>query len=224
MNTKVIEQINEFEELKDKWDNLLEESNYPNIFLTWEWLFEWYKWFGGQSKLYIITVWDNKDLIAIAPFVKERIKLLNITLIKFLGTTYVCSDYLNIITKKGFETQAIEEIFSFIAADKSWDIVELRDMDQDAINVELFLRESIHKKFTVNTEITVKCPYIVLPSSMAEFYSRLGHDPRYKIRRNKRNMIELFQYQIKHINNIKKLFEALELMFELNKQCYLVKQ
>ena len=45
--------IENFESLpinKYEWNNILKKSNNNNIFLTWEWLSTWFKYFGTNKK------------------------------------------------------------------------------------------------------------------------------------------------------------------------------
>src|SRR2546430_12209639 len=57
-----------FEALREEWDALLEASPSQCLFLTWEWLYTWWKHLGGDRSLCIITARSGDELVAIAPF------------------------------------------------------------------------------------------------------------------------------------------------------------
>src|SRR5437879_10542391 len=68
--TAVIEQIEDsggFEKLREEWTDLLHGSASNCLFLTWEWLYTWWKHLSAGRRLFIITVRCGQELIAIAP-------------------------------------------------------------------------------------------------------------------------------------------------------------
>lgn len=67
--TEFISSFKEFQELGSIWDQVLEESYSHNIHLQYEWLFNWYKYFGKESQLSIILIKEEEKIIAIAPLI-----------------------------------------------------------------------------------------------------------------------------------------------------------
>jgi CelD/BcsL family acetyltransferase involved in cellulose biosynthesis len=92
-----IESSEAFERLAGEWTELLAASRSDCLFLTWEWLFTWWKHLSGARRLSILAVRSRGELIALAPFAsrpRRLEKFLSVGALEFLGTGSVGSDYL----------------------------------------------------------------------------------------------------------------------------------
>jgi len=56
-----------FEAMRDEWNELLKSSACDCLFLTWEWLYTWWKYLREDRRLHIVAVRRGAELIAIAP-------------------------------------------------------------------------------------------------------------------------------------------------------------
>lgn len=65
----VLEQTAQFEELRDEWNALVGSSETPvSPFMRWGWLFPWWKHFGGDKRLRLVTVRSGHgELVGLAP-------------------------------------------------------------------------------------------------------------------------------------------------------------
>ncbi|HEX6179509.1 MAG TPA: hypothetical protein VF057_14190, partial [Thermoanaerobaculia bacterium] len=109
----VITETRNFEALRGEWSELLDASSAHSIFLTWEWLFAWWKHLGGERQLSIITVRSRRDgqLLGVAPFSKTRRGLL-----EFLATGAVSSDHLDVIARRGVEDLVLDSLIEHLVA------------------------------------------------------------------------------------------------------------
>ena len=101
MHVECIKAEVDFKALKDEWNQLLSSSYSNSVFLTWEWLYTWWKYYNYSKKLFIVTVRDKEGaLLGIAPMCITEVKSNGLTSMKtltFLGTGEVCSEYLDFI-------------------------------------------------------------------------------------------------------------------------------
>ena len=101
MIIKLIENTQDFLKLQEDWNNILKKSyaNFP--FLTFEWLSNWWKYFGKNKQLFIMTAHenDNGPPHAIAPFM--LVEFAGFKIIQFIGTER--SDYLDFIIEDRIE-------------------------------------------------------------------------------------------------------------------------
>ncbi len=107
---EIIDDVAAFERLRPEWTRLLQASAADSLFLTWEWLFTWWKHLAGDRRLFILTVRSGDELIAIAPFARSAPRvasILPLPSLEFLGTGTVGSDYLDIIVRRGSEQEAL---------------------------------------------------------------------------------------------------------------------
>ncbi len=158
----------EFKTMKDDWNELLNISCANTVFLTWEWLFNWWEAFGEEGKLHILSVRrdDDRKPIGILPFYIREEKLLgliNIKIADFMGTGIVCSDYLDIIVRPGFEETVILKLFEYFKKQKSIiDFIQFSDINESSRTI-LVVKEQ-HKKMGLSLiplgETT--CPFLPL--------------------------------------------------------------
>src|SRR2546425_205209 len=113
-----IEDLAAFRALRNEWDDLLEASSANSFFLTWEWLYPWWKHLSGDRKLSILTARAGGELIAIAPLAWRRQRIARIwpfPSLEFLGTDRICSDYLDVIVRRGKEDEGLRALGEALA-------------------------------------------------------------------------------------------------------------
>jgi len=74
LNVEVISDRQMFNRVAVEWDQLLEKSGNTNLYLSHDWLYTWWLWFGEKTphQLSILCVYRDGLLIAIAPFYIEH--------------------------------------------------------------------------------------------------------------------------------------------------------
>ena len=190
-------------ELKEKWNELLSFNSYKNICLTYEWAYAWWKVFGDQYKLMIITVQENQMWYALAPFMIQKLSSFlpnSAQNLLFIGTGL--SDYHDILLKQGFEKTAIESILKYlINVYKSWGIVRLRHFPENSktplIVINTVKNGIDQTKIDLVFKETVKCPYLLLNSNWELYYKNVSRNLRSdmtkRLNRMKRNFDVKFE-------------------------------
>jgi CelD/BcsL family acetyltransferase involved in cellulose biosynthesis len=170
MNVTIISTVEGFHSLRDEWNYLLENSKQKTIFLTWEWLYTWWQVYKCESQqLHICTVRDQGQLTGIAPlYIKKRYLT---SVIYFLGSNIVCSDYLDFILLKTREEKSLFAIIdSIIKENDKWDVLSLRNIPADSNNIPL-IRSCFLVNRTIFDEINTVCPYLNLQSNWESIYA-----------------------------------------------------
>ncbi|MHB8292988.1 MAG: hypothetical protein ACYDEG_11065, partial [bacterium] len=113
---KIIRNIEDLKNLKNEWNVLLQESQNDNVFLTYDWVYLWVKYFLKSKRiniLFIICIYDeNGKIEAIAPFFIKKFFVFFIVLM-FISHDF--SDYLGIIIdKQANQENIIAKIFNTI--------------------------------------------------------------------------------------------------------------
>jgi CelD/BcsL family acetyltransferase involved in cellulose biosynthesis len=172
LTTNTVAEIESFRLLKVEWQELLQDSESDCVFLTWEWLYTWWQHLAEDRSLLIILVRSGGRLIGIAPFALRPSRwqrLLPFPAIEFLGCANVGSDYLDLILRKGFESEAL----TAIAAE-----LEQRQLTLQLSNLsagKTAIRELIFgllQRGWQHTSVPVdKCPYVDLRNKQWDSYS-----------------------------------------------------
>jgi len=81
---KIINNIDELEELEEQWNFLLQTATTGNVFLDYYWVRNWVESYQNIiEKLYVVVVFDMKKCIAISPF---YVSSFHANTLSFIGT------------------------------------------------------------------------------------------------------------------------------------------
>ena len=56
LSIQIFDNFDSLSHIKDQWNKLVYNSLFPNIFLTWEWLSIWWRWFSEKKYLHLILI------------------------------------------------------------------------------------------------------------------------------------------------------------------------
>ena len=214
---EVIDQINEFALLEPVWDELLQASRADNFFLTWQWLFTWWKHESAARRLHILLVFEGRQLIGIAPLCVRPLapeRLVPWRALEFLGTGAVGSDYLDLIIRRGHERQALNTVAVHLV--KTGLPLELGQVaDGNTCVTELVALLRAKGWHCARREVSV-CPYVDLPDSFDTFLQSLGASHRYNFRRRLRQLNKQFEVSFEQSRTSAEISEALERLIDLH--------
>jgi len=186
MKIRVVREYREFLELKDQWNDLLEKSLHPLVFLTHQWIDTWWKAFGTGKSLFILLVHDGNELTAIAPLMihdDEDILLgrphvaIKARKIEFIANVH--SNRTDIILGNK-PIEACEEIIKFLSGDCSnyWDIMSLEYLLLHSASTML-LENALKKKNIPYKQYPLQSsPYLPINCTWSEYEQNLSK--RYK--------------------------------------------
>ena len=185
-----------FTELRSAWDSLLESSDAASPFLTWEWLHPWWKHLSGPSRLRVLTAGDDNRLIAVAPF-RVTTGVARMRCLDLLGTGEAGSDYLDVITRSGFEAEGLDAIERFVVAQNM--ALRLTHLSSSAAAIELSNRLDRRRWSQMTTPGGI-CPYIPLAGQTWDSYlATLGASHRANVRRRLRALEQKFDVRFEQV-------------------------
>jgi CelD/BcsL family acetyltransferase involved in cellulose biosynthesis len=186
-----IEDTAQFESLREEWNELLVNSAADCVFLTWEWLFTWWKHLAGDRRLHVIMVRNADDrLIAVAPLAlrsRRWKRLLPFPALEFLGTGSIGSDYLDLIIRRGEEHPALAALADYFA--KSELILEFSQVMRTGAHALDLTLQLKRLGWEFNRTVTDLCPFIDLSGHDWDSYvASLGRAHRYNLRRRLKSL------------------------------------
>ena len=222
-STRLFRTLTELQELAGFWNDLLERSLNDNLFLTWEWMTTWASTYLSGDELFVITVYDDGCPVAIAPFWLQRRRtagMFPVRVLRFLGSSGVCSDYLDVIVQKKNYTKWLDQIWSqlFGGLRSQWDLLEYADTPSDSKPLAQFYRLADEDDRCLNRKITgiEVCPYMPLPEQSEQLLSSLSSTRRYTINHSRKRLGELGELQIRTCKRLDEVSEALARLKEIN--------
>jgi len=213
-----IDDCSRFAELKPEWSNLLESSTSECLFLTWEWLYTWWKHLGKGRRASILVVRCGGTLAALAPFCVRlpslsRPRLFSVQ--EFLGSGNAGSDYLDFIVRRGFEPEARQAFASYLAGERlMFDWTQLKRDSSFADGVASILGEM---GWRVSESMTNTCPFILLAGGSWESYlSSLGAEHRYNFNRKWKRINRDYVVQFEQVRTEEQCRESIDLVVTLH--------
>lgn len=216
-----IQRINttdDFRQLREEWNELLENSSSDCLFLSWEWMFTWWKYLSEDKQLHVITVRNDRKLIAIAPLVlrpRRLMRLLPFRVLEFVGTGSVGSDYLNVLIRQGYEQDALRIMAGCLTEHGL--VLEFSQVERTSSNMIGLVLQLRQLGWDPDRTTINFCPYIQLGQKSWDTYlAGLGRSHRYNFRRRLRNLERSFDVRFKRAETEEERHAALQVLTSLH--------
>jgi CelD/BcsL family acetyltransferase involved in cellulose biosynthesis len=194
MKIQTIDTVAEFLGLRKEWNALLECSVSNCVFLTHEWLSTWWMHLSEGRRLYILTLRDGGELIAVLPLTiraPQYARMMPRSL-EFIGSGIIGSDYLDAIVKRGCEQQAMALFADHL--NHSGRMLHLSQLRGGAPLVELLAQRLVQNGWASERKKLNVCPHINLDGQTWDTYlATLGPNVRKNINRTLRNLPKSFR-------------------------------
>jgi len=213
-----INEIDQFFELGDKWNSVLERSRDGHVLLSWEFMSTYVKHFGKERKLKVLYIEDNDRIIAIAPLRLSRYNFagsFGYNVIEPLAFRH--ADYTGFILAER-EIDCLKLFFNYLYDQNGWDFIYLYDIPGTSIIPELLPKLV---KALPKFELTkgVACPYVLLPTSFDIFIKAVSTKLRKNLRRCIKNLQKDYgKVELKKYDELGSVEEAMHIFIRLHQK------
>lgn len=177
-----------FAALRSEWTALHEQSD-AGIFTRWEWIYPWYLRIGAKVEpLILIARSPQGELLGLLPLALSTVQAGGRPLrrLGFLGDSYVGSDYLDVIAKRGLEEPVTRAFLALIASSvDQWDLVDLLDLSLESQTLRWAQQIFPASQFELRYSDRFVCPYerFEPQESFEQFLKRTARKDNYNRRR-----------------------------------------
>lgn len=203
---------------RSEWNELLGASDSDGVFLTWEWLFCWWKHLAGARRLHLLLVRERGEPVAIAPFAlraRRWRRLLPFPAVEFLGMGSVASDYLDILVRRHRQPGVLAALADFLAANRY--MLDLQAINPAGANVSGLVAELSRQGWGLERRAQDVCPFIDLSGhDWPSFLQSLGSSHRYNLRRRLRNLEKRADLRFERIRSEEQRVEAMRILIALH--------
>lgn len=156
---KIIHQLDDFKQLEPHWQRLLRHCPTHGIFQTWTWQYCWLSVFKPRVTLWVVTLWQQNQLQAIAPLYLDNKKVLHL-----IGNadddSQACDNGRFICHAK--HPQAIKQLMEILLEHKSqWQELRLHNLYEH------------NNSYTYITDYLNRQKYPFIDSFLYDAYSRV---------------------------------------------------
>ncbi|BAZ40996.1 hypothetical protein NIES4101_69580 [Calothrix sp. NIES-4101] len=188
----VIDNIEQFHQLKTSWEQVYNSDQYAQIFLSWSWL-RGYLEYSPQKWLILALQSDyNSPYIGFFPIGIRSLEWKGFGLYKVLCMAgEPLADYTGFICLPEYEEQVISAFASYVQENLEWDYFHIKEISDPRF--ENFLKYFSQDKFELEITPGSSCSYIPLSTSWEEYLQDILSS---KARKNLRYALRQFESQI----------------------------
>jgi len=165
MRSTLIRSAEQFAELRVAWDDLVERSAAPTVFLTWEWLSAWWDVYGEGRELRVVAVWDGDRLVGAAPLYSEGNRRGELRL---LSDIEVGADFIGVVCLAGREDDVCRCLWEAFAS-RQWCRLVLDHVSTGSRTIETIVSLAEAGGCRVHRYPRFPCPSMELPDRWEAF-------------------------------------------------------
>jgi CelD/BcsL family acetyltransferase involved in cellulose biosynthesis len=150
LDVEEVREISRLEQLGAVWNQLVEQTGTPSIFLSHEWLLTWWQCHKSEShRLLVLVVTDGEEVRGIAPLMEVRSHIIGIpvTRIEFISTMKYaysptnCSGSLDIIAPAPADGVVRAVVDHLLRCRDRWQLIRLHPIPRSSQILGLLLSE-----------------------------------------------------------------------------------
>jgi CelD/BcsL family acetyltransferase involved in cellulose biosynthesis len=215
-----INESSQLYELKNKWNEVLKNSEDNNVFLTWEFLSTYWKHFGKGKQLKVLLIEDDKGIVGVAPLRQSRYNFGNIVGYNVIEPlAYGGADYTGLIFSVDKSKECLDSVLNHLVHHGNWNFVYLYDLPENTSLKKLLPAESTKSIPKFDFSLGRKCPYLPLPNSKEVFLASLDSKLKKDMRRCLKNLErDHGEVELKRYDQLGSIENAMEHFFRLHQK------
>ena len=169
-----------FESIADEWECILPHTGANTIFITPWWQHLWWRRYGGEAELEILSIRNGDSLLGVAPLMTHGDTL------SFLGDTDLF-DYHDFLVRQGCEDAFYSALWQHIET-MDWKTMELKSLRETSETLHRFTAFANASGWTAAISDEDVSPYRDLQSTWDEYVAGLRKKDRHELRRKLRRL------------------------------------
>jgi CelD/BcsL family acetyltransferase involved in cellulose biosynthesis len=220
LQIRILETLEELEDLRPDWEELLAKLPNVSIFSSWAWLAPWWRAFGDGQRLHVLSFQNSASRLAgIAPlsFGTRRLVGLEWKILQLMGDGSKDSDNLDLPVLPGYEEDFMVSLLDHLAEQsRQWDFCEWNTIPENSPLVIHLPAQLKKRKWPLITTFT-PCSSISLLDTWESYVKRLSGKERGKLGLRTRRLEKLYNVRFRRCSAVQDLNRDLESLFELHR-------
>ena len=214
-----------WEEIFSDWEELLEASVEPTVFLSPFWVSCWWRLFSEGKQPCMLAAWEAGRLCGLAPFYFRRISLPGVkqgaSALSFMGDEGVGSEYLGLLVLPGYEEEFLLAVSECVRGQWAMaDLHGLREGGSLSSKIAKILGASAPER--VYRERRAGC-LIPLPGDYESYLASLSYNFRAGIRKRTNKLVKNFHVNLHRTTREEEIEPHLDRFFAMHQARWLAK-
>jgi CelD/BcsL family acetyltransferase involved in cellulose biosynthesis len=202
-----------FPGIQEVWNAVLHSSDQDHPFLSYEWIFSWWKCFSEDNSLEMLLMKEESGHpVGIAPLMMQKNTL------RFIASEEV-SDYCDFVVEKGRHEEFFNNVLNHIQTTHA-DIekIDLMNIKSTSPTLDILPRVASEWGYSSSCAEIEVAPLLELPSSYGDYLGSLSKKKRHELRRKLRRMESLEGIRVEKITDTKNLPDSIDKFIDLHKR------
>lgn len=211
-----IKGLSEFKQIRHEWDALLSTRLQKTIFLTWEWLYTWWKHHQKNNELWLLTIRHDGQLVGLAPLMLRQVNKYGIRfrLLESIGS--LNTDESDFLVVKGYE-ESYALLLNYIFSQKHrWDAIRLNELNCEVDSTN-FIKKHLSELNLINETRVNQHHHIPITGKWEDYVSSLSKNTRDSIKKRLKNARKDFHFEFRYQHGEKVTWDDFETIFQINK-------
>jgi CelD/BcsL family acetyltransferase involved in cellulose biosynthesis len=221
----IIEQIKDFDvflNLEKDWNRIVKNSAHNTIFYRHEWFRCWWRAYGKNKQLFIVTIREGEELICLAPLMitKGKFRSLPVWKVEFIeNDESPRCDF--ILSQEKDRLKLIKSIVEFLLkSNQSWDLVFLRKIPKDSKTCKYLMNICSNEGLRVCMNQSLKSPFLRIACDWETFYKSTSQRFKKRIRSNRNRLKRLGAISFENYTGQKSMEQVLPEIFAVGKKSW----
>lgn len=161
MHIELISDAGDLKPYYPDWKTLLEHSGGSSpLFLSPEWIGNWWRHFGDGKQMQTILFLNDSRLVGIVPLFTSISHVLGLPfrILRFIGSRH--ADHLDFCFEPDLRYECTQRLFLFIKEHLHWDVMDLMDVPEDSKNLPILRSVLAEQDYTFQVEPSILCPFL----------------------------------------------------------------
>ena len=172
--------VEQFDSIAAEWEQLLPSCSTNTPFVTPWWQRTWWRNFGREDELRLLSVRDNGAVLGIAPL------MLVDGVLSFLGGSDLF-DYHDFLVPRGNELSFYSTLFSYLSS-LNWHTFDMMSVPEGSPSLRYVPEMAEQRGYASAVREEDKTPTACLPSTWDEYMASLSKKNRHEVRRKLRRL------------------------------------
>ena len=218
--------LESLQDLVPQWEQLLCDHPNASSFNTWEWLSAWWRVFGSDRKLLVLSFFDSRELVGLAPLsIHSRLVAGHVwlKLLLFMGDGTGDSDNLDILVRRGYENQVAIALLDFLHRERNrWDVCQLNTMPAASPFGQVLPTCLAARGWPTKSRRRPNSA-VELPNEWQVYLGRLCSEDRKNVERYEKRLHRKYEVRFYRASCTQELSSCMERMFELHQRRWCVR-
>jgi CelD/BcsL family acetyltransferase involved in cellulose biosynthesis len=180
--------------LQAPWKTLWLQCPQATLFQSPEWLIPWWKHL-GEGELWVLTVWQDHQLVGLAPLLIDTDPVTSARIVYLLGTGI--TDYLDMLFLPGFEREGVAAIISYLECNRHrWDNCDFQQLSGSSALLEV----PAAPDWTSEISVQEVCPVLKLPPLTSELPAQVPTRMLDKLKNYRRRLTRIAALQVEAVH------------------------